>query len=276
VPGHRGHGGVTSGRTSSGPRPATRPLDTAGSRWWLGAFAFLFTAYQLPQVLVQLGVARPAASLAMFAVYPLALVLARRGRMRFSVAYGLRVHGRRWIWLPTLFAAAVVAKAAAVAFGVLVGIYTSDGPAARMPTADGWTWLGLATFVPSLAEDILTRGLWRHSPLAGDAVRFVLGTATVYTLNHVWRLTLGPAEWLMLFCFGAAYAGSFWSTGTLWAAVGLHWGWNFAGQAVDGVWNVAVTDAAAAKLLSAAVHLGIGAVVMAAAPRPLGGPEPAC
>jgi uncharacterized protein len=235
--------------------------------WWAVAFAVLFAAYQLPQVLAHLGVGEPAASLAMLAVYPLAALLARGGGMRLAAAYGLHAHAGRWIWLPALFVLALAAKAAAVALGTAAGIYTSQGPAVRVPPTLAWPWLAFATFVPSLAEDILTRGLWRHSPLASHGTLFVVATAAVYTLNHVWRLALGPPEWVMLFCFGAAYAAAFWSTGTLWAAVGLHWGWNFAGQALDAAWNVDVIDTVGAKLLSAGVHLAIGAAMIALARR---------
>ena len=153
-------------------------------------------------------------------------------------------------------------KALAVVLGVQAGVYVSQGPAMQAPGPAAWAAMALVTFIPSLAEDILTRGLWQNSPLARGGVLFVLGTAAVYTLNHVWRLALGPAEWAMLFCFGVAYGLAFWRTGTLWAAVGLHWGWNFAGQAVDALWRVDVVDAGGAKLLSAAAHLGLALLVV--------------
>lgn len=238
------------------------PIDSRDrSRWLLPACIALALAYHLPPLLARAGVPPGVANFALLAFYPLAALLAWRGGMSFAQAYGLRWQPRWWAWLLALFALAIVAKALAVAIGAAAGVYASHGAAPAPPTLPAYGALAVMTFVPSLAEDILARGLWIHSPLARSGIAFVLGTAGIYTLNHVWRLSLGPAEWLMLFAFGIAHALAFWRTGTLWAAVGLHWGWNFAGQALDAVWQVDVVDATAAKMLSAATHLALVLVV---------------
>jgi uncharacterized protein len=203
----------------------------------------------------------------MLAMYPLAALFAWRSGLGLGPAYGLQWRGRWWLWLLALFTLALIAKTCAIVVGLETGIYVSHGPAVPAPTAIDCAAMALVTFIPSLAEDILTRGLWRHSPLARSGATFVAGTAAVYTLNHVWRLALGPAEWVMVFCFGLAYGLAFWRTGSLWAAVGLHWGWNFAGQAVDAVWQVDVVDAGTAKLVSASTHLVLAAAVLAVTSR---------
>lgn len=47
---------------------------------------------------------------------------------------------------------------------------------------------------------------------------------------------------------------------TLWAAVGLHWGYNFANELLGPL--AVITDAEAGRWLTAAVHLGVLAMVL--------------
>jgi membrane protease YdiL (CAAX protease family) len=92
----------------------------------------------------------------------------------------------------------------------------------------------VSTFVPSVAEDIVARGFWfRAWPVAGQGAGYVVLSAGVFVLTHVYRLVNGPLEWLMLFCTGLAYAAAVARTGSLWGAVGLHWGWNLANALLD-------------------------------------------
>uniref|UniRef100_UPI0030F3E071 CPBP family intramembrane glutamic endopeptidase n=1 Tax=Phenylobacterium sp. TaxID=1871053 RepID=UPI0030F3E071 len=136
------------------------------------------------------------------------------------------------------------------------------------------TWMGLlaalpmlllSTFVASLAEDILTRGFWYR---AADirwrgGVVFVLASSVIYVLNHIYRLGNGPVEWLVLFCFGVAYATALWRSGSLWVALGLHWGWNLGNGLVDAWLPASIVDAHAASGLSIAAHLLIAAGLLA-------------
>jgi membrane protease YdiL (CAAX protease family) len=120
----------------------------------------------------------------------------------------------------------------------------------------------LSTFVPSIAEDIIRRGFWWRVP--GSALRgttFVVVTSTIYVLNHVYRLGNGPSEWLMLFCFGLTYALAVTRTGSLWAAVGVRWGWNLA-NALLGTFATVDTISEHAPLLSAAAHLLRAALIL--------------
>jgi membrane protease YdiL (CAAX protease family) len=82
-------------------------------------------------------------------------------------------------------------------------------------------------------------------------------------LNHIYRLANGPAEWAMLFAFGLAYAAALYRTRNLWAAVGLHWGWNYAGKLADQVASVDVL-VPISWMVSTATHLVLLAVVMVA------------
>lgn len=164
---------------------------------------------------------------------------------------------------------AFIGRAAGLWLGVLAHVYTV-GPLAPGAGTHGLmiaTGLGIAlvsTFVPSIAEDILTRGLWWR--LGGPWLRgsrFVLISSLIYLLNHIYRLDRGPSEWVELFCFGLAYATAMARTGTLWAAVGLHWGWNLANTlldqylAVEGVPGLAAWTSAAANLLMLAIVLAL-------------------
>jgi len=84
----------------------------------------------------------------------------------------------------------------------------------------------------------------------------------MYVLNHIYRLGNGPLEWLTLACFGVSCATALWRTGTLWAAVGLHWGWNLANATADSVLPLDIAAPGQAPLLSAAMHLLMAVLVL--------------
>jgi hypothetical protein len=87
----------------------------------------------------------------------------------------------------------------------------------------------LMTVFPSVAEDILTRGyLYAHFKDKLSSKMFMLISATVYVLNHIWRLGDHPAVLIYLFILGLALAYAVWVTGSLWLAFGIHWGSNIA------------------------------------------------
>lgn len=249
------------------PRPSFRTL---------AVWAALFLAYQAPEALGQrlAGSASLHAFLAL-AVLPVAWLLSRWLEPRGWAAYALEPRPRALRWLLMGLAAAWIAKGAAVALGFRLGVYAA--PEAYHPgrVLAALPWLLLATAIPSLSEDVLTRGFWfRQGPARRGAAFLALSTA-VYVLNHVWRLREGPAEWLMLAAFGLAYAAALLRTGSLWAAFGLHWGWNLANALLDAGWGIDAVDPAASRLLSAGAHLLLAALVAALPARPQdGGSKP--
>jgi hypothetical protein len=175
--------------------------------------------------------------------------------------------GLRW-WLPAGLLFAVLAKYATIWFGLRLGIYAAD-PSTPVVGADdllaALPLLLFSTFVPSVAEDILTRGYWYRAasiPWRGGAW-FVLASGVIYVVNHIYRLGNGPLEWLTLFCFGLAYAAALWRSGSLWAAVGLHWGWNLGNHLVDALMPATVVDTATAPLLSIAAHFAMLLAILA-------------
>lgn len=237
---------------------------------WVPAFAVLFLFYQLPEGLGARLLHQPGtAALLMLAFLPVAWAVARWLGLSMAQGYALEWSRRNGGWLVAGLALALATKALAVWVGLQQGIYTTAGTST--PTAEAaaiagtLAWLALSTFVPSLAEDIVARGFWWRVPgWSWSGPRLVVFTAVLYVLNHVYRLGAGPAEWLMLLCFGLAYGAALWRTGSLWAAVGLHWGWNFAGPALDLAWPVELADATLARYLSGAAHLLMLLVVLAA------------
>ena len=252
------------------PQAAPSPGDRGRAA---AAFVLLFVLYQSAEgvgqrLLHSFSVQAALMVACVLAAWPLSRWLGWRG----YGAYALDRRGRWLGWLLGGLLAACLAKGLVLVVGLRMGIYVhaADAPAAWPSIAAALPMLLVATVVPSLAEDILARGFWYRA--AGIRWRhgaaFVAFSAAYFVLNHLYRLQRGPLEWLMLFCFGTAYALALWRSGLLWAALGLHWGWNLANE----LWALALpldsADAAGASLLSAAVHLLIAAALCLPGRRP--------
>ena len=232
------------------------------------AFAILFVLYQSAEGIGGRWLGNFAVQAAFMvacvvAAWPLSRWLGYRG----YGAYALDLRPRSFGWLASGLALAMGAKAAAIGIGLQLGVLRADGEAASLLSA--LPMLLLSTFVASIAEDILTRGFWYRA--AGIAwqrgAAFVAFSTLAYVLNHIYRLGNGPMEWLLLASYGLAYGLAVWRTGTLWAAVGLHWGWNLANGVFALTWPTDVADAASAPLLSIAAHLVMAALVLLATLR---------
>ena len=232
------------------------------------AFVVLFLLYQSAEgigdrVLHSFAAQATLMTACVVAAWPLSRWLGFRG----YGAWALDARFGSFGWLAVGLALALSAKAMALWIGVRAGIYVAApgvAPQAGAALAAGLPMLLLSTFIPSIAEDILARGFWYRG--AGIAwrrgVAFVALSSAAYVANHVFRLDLGAPEWTMLACFGIAYATALWRTGTLWAAVGLHWGWNLGNHLGDALVPLDVAAPVAAPLLSAAVHLALAAIVL--------------
>ncbi len=86
----------------------------------------------------------------------------------------------------------------------------------------------LMTFFPSIAEDILTRGyLYGHLKFL-KPFTWILISASVYLLNHFWRLNEPVSVLLYLFILGLLLAFCVYVFKSLWLALGIHWGSNIA------------------------------------------------
>jgi len=105
----------------------------------------------------------------------------------------------------------------------IVTVPTVQSILAQMPM------LLLMTSIPSVAEDILTRGyLFGHLSERLSKNSWIFISTAVYVLNHIWRLSDGVAVLTYLFLLGAVLAFAVWSTKLLWLAFGIHWGSNIA------------------------------------------------
>jgi uncharacterized protein len=234
----------------------------------VAAFVVLFVLYQAAEgvggrLLHNFAVQAALMVACVLAAWPLSRWLGHRG----YGAWALEVSPRALAWLAGGLLIAMLAKFAALWFGTRTGIYVAAPGATPQPAAQllaALPMLLLSTFVPSIAEDILTRGFWYRA--AGIAwqrgAAFVAFSAAMYALNHIYRLGNGPLEWLTLACFGVSCATALWRTGTLWAAVGLHWGWNLANAIADSVWPLDIAAPGQAPLLSAAMHLLMAVLVL--------------
>lgn len=186
-------------------------------------------------------------------------------RHRGFDAYALEWQRSVPLWLIGGLILAISAKLLAVILGASAGAYSvqvRDAPLSFGLLIPVVAVALVSTFVPSIAEDIITRGFWWRIP--GQALRgatFVVVSSGIYVLNHVYRLGNGPAEWIMLFCFGVAYAVAMTRSGSLWAAVGVHWGWNLSNTLIDSFASVEATSVHT-PYISAAAHLLMAAVML--------------
>ena len=232
------------------------------------AFVVLFALYQSAEgvggkLLGSFAVQAGLMIACVVAAWPLSRWLGFRG----YGAYALDLRASSFAWLGAGLLLAIGAKAAAIGFGLQSGVLQQEAPPS--PWLAALPMLLVSTCVPSIAEDILTRGFWyRASGIRWRrGVAFVAFATIVYVLNHVYRLAEGPMEWMRLACFGIAYAIALWRTGSLWAAVGLHWGWNLANGVFAIAWPTVAIDATTSTVFSCLAHLAMALVVFAATIR---------
>jgi len=85
----------------------------------------------------------------------------------------------------------------------------------------------LGTFFSSLTEDVLTRGyLYRFFNGKMNPYLLILFSSLVYLLNHIYRLTEGPAFWSYILIIGFFLMLAMVRTGNIWLTLGLHWAGN--------------------------------------------------
>jgi membrane protease YdiL (CAAX protease family) len=233
------------------------------------AFALLFVLYQAAEVIgarLPGNVSVHAALLLVMVVgaWPLGRWLGFRG----YDAYALDARRSAPLLLAGGLALALLMKYVAVCVGMALNVYAATAPEATPVAAVSFLssipWALLVTLVPSLAEDILTRGFpYRAARIRWQPWMFVLVSSVFYVFNHIYRSGQGPSEWAVLFCYGLAYATALARTGSLWLAVGLHWGWNLANVLIGDILPHEVLSVSWAPFLSAAAHLIMMGVLFA-------------
>lgn len=93
----------------------------------------------------------------------------------------------------------------------------------------------LMTAIPSIAEDILTRGYFYTHLKIMKPFGWILLSSIIYVLNHIWRLNDGPAVLTYLFILGVVLAFAVWIAKSLWLAFGIHWGANIAFESSNSI-----------------------------------------
>lgn len=232
------------------------------------AFVLLFAVYQASEGLQTVfAPASPLGPVLMVLALLLAWPLGRLLGWRGYDAYGLDLQPRSFALLGAGMLIAALGFLASRSLGTAMGLYSA--PSGAVSASIGViAFAVISTFVPSVAEDILTRGfLLRTLPVRLTAVSYVVLSALLYTANHVWRFDWGMSEQMRLFCLGLAYGAAAWRWHNLWAAVGLHWGWNLSNVLVEQLMPAESLSADATRYLSAAVNLAILAIVVLL-PRP--------
>lgn len=241
------------------------------------AFVILFVLYQSAEglggrVLNNFGVQATLMVVALLAGWPVARWLGWRG----YEAYGLDLRRTSFALVAVGLMLTLVAKGGALAAGLSTGIASVGEMPQGLGLLAGATFLAVTavtTFIPSVTEDILTRGfLLRTSGISWTGPAFVLASAALFTANHIYRFDSGPSEQVRLFCCGLAYAAAAWRWKTLWGAVGLHWGYNFANALWQQVSPVTIDDVVAGRWLTAALHLVLLAIVLGLPRRTADGP----
>ena len=240
--------------------------DSQYSNDWskvLVAFAVMFAIYQASEGLQTVfAPASPIGPALMLAALLVAWPLGRWLGWRGYDAFGLELVPRWWALLVGGMVLATLAKLAALALAPMAG---AGALGLGQPNV-AVSFIGMAlltTFVPSVAEDILTRGfLLRTIPVRLGGIAYVLASAALYTANHVWRFDWGITEQVRLFCLGLAYGAAAWRWRSLWGAVSLHWGWNFIDVVTGPAFTLEGGSTEAARLLSGGVHLALLLIVL--------------
>lgn len=170
------------------------------------AFLILFAIYQSAEgigdkLLHSFPVQAGLVVAAVLVAWPLGRWLGYRG----YDAFGLDLKPRSFALLGAMLLAIFAAKASALVVGMETGVFTL-APIA-MPGIAAVAMMAFSTFVPSIAEDMLTRGFFLRAANPGwSGPVYVIGSAALFTLNHIYRFDWGWTEQARLFAIGLAYA----------------------------------------------------------------------
>ncbi|SIT74156.1 CPBP family intramembrane glutamic endopeptidase [Pontibacter indicus] len=213
--------------------PNRHPLTVAAG------FFLLFAIYHFPEFFSAFWI------MALFKIGFLvaAFFLARAQGWRGLGGYGLGLTSN---WLGHLTIGLVLGLAFFVLsfyLSVLLGYESMTANSTIVAFASQLPMLLLMTAVPSVAEDILTRGyLYAHLQKYMKPAYWVLLSAVVYVLNHIWRLGDGPAVLSYLMLLGLVLAYAVLITKSLWLAFGIHWGANIAYESTRALFTTTSTS----------------------------------
>lgn len=190
-------------------------------------FLLLFVLYHTAEYFV-LFTYNPVAFLAFqFLFFIAAWLLARWQGYKSLAAWGLDTKNG---WLTNLLIGMVMGL---VLYGGTFAVSTwfKSEEVVQVPSLkDIWPQFALfvfGTFFSSFSEDILTRGyLYKHLADKTSAIAFALISATIYLLNHIYRLDDGLETLLYIFLLGILFVIPVLLTKRLWFTGGMHWAGN--------------------------------------------------
>jgi uncharacterized protein len=194
---------------------------------WPGMF-FLWATYQLAEAFMHFQNDLFAFMLLMGCVPVVAHLVARRQGLDGVSSYGLAWNKNTKRLFTTGMLSGMVVYTLSFLVSIATGRETPGGNVSLNVSTIGKILLCFAgTFLPTLAEDIVTRGyLYRVFGKKWNKATFVIVSALVYVLNHTYKLAAPDESLLYLFITGIALAIPLALTQSLWYTVGLHWACN--------------------------------------------------
>lgn len=195
----------------------------------IGFFA-LFSIYHFPEFFSEFWIAATFKIGFLVAAFLIALAQGWKG----LGGYGLGIKGK-WGWHLLIgiltglgFFTLYFFTSITMGFQTLIASETLDTIFKSLPL------ILLMTAIPSMAEDILTRGyLYAHLGKWMSPFSWVILSSIIYVLNHIWRLNDGPAVLSYLFLLGMVLAVAVQLVRSLWLAFGIHWGANIAFEVIN-------------------------------------------
>lgn len=99
------------------------------------------------------------------------------------------------------------------------------------------------TFLPSIAEDVITRGyIFAVFGKNWNKTLFVLVSAVFYVLNHPYKLAAPDETLIYLFITGVFLVVPLVLTNSLWYSIGLHWACNIVYRIINDVLHVTAAE----------------------------------
>jgi uncharacterized protein len=188
----------------------------------LAGFIFLFFIYHFPEFFQSFWIT------AVFKIGFLAaaIFLCRFQGWKFLEGYGLSLTGK---WYSLLFGG-LLAGMVSFSLSIILSVGLNFEELKNIqPFSFFLKSLPLTlimTFFPSIAEDILTRGYLYGHLKSVKPFFWILLSAAIYVLNHIWRLNDDPSVLSYLFLLGLVLSFCVVITKSLWLAFGIHWGAN--------------------------------------------------
>lgn len=186
-------------------------------------FILLFSIYHFPEFFSAFWIMAVFKTGFLIVAFALAFVQGWKG----LGAYGLGIKDK---WLPNLLKGlfiGVMGFSLSLWISSLLGFENIFFQQSFQSIVTQLPMLLLMTAIPSVAEDLLTRGyLYGHLGNKMGKNPWILLSALIFVLNHIWRLNDGYAVIAYLFLLGLLLAYTVWLTKSLWMAFGIHWGAN--------------------------------------------------